>query len=444
MGRRQQRKSGRGASEPSEDGFWAAAGGFSEQLAEQHASKIVALWELGGDAAALRPARSTSTETEPAAWSADVGSENAATQSPVETAREAGRPDTEAPEEPPSRAEEPRAELDGTAAAAARIPGPASTAAALGPEPQREPSPVETAPVVQAAPGGSPAEAPPAPRAPSAAELDEPSIIVSAALLADAKASGRPKARVAPERRATAEPATPSRSRGRGIVVGAIAAVVLLGGALAVGSMLGGGEDPGASLASRSPRVGAPPADEGPADTGSLALVPPSAAPTVEPQPEIERGEEPPEPAPSPPTEARPSTPVASAPPEPEPGPRPTSARLQVQTVPASAQLTIDGRPVPSPFDGELPFGAHRVEATAEGHRPASRTVRLRGAEAITLTLTPLPPPAPPRERPAAPAREPSIASGVRPALPTSIPRERRAAPRPGARGAGFVTDNPY
>src|SRR5690606_36560751 len=94
------------------------------------------------------------------------------------------------------------------------------------------------------------------------------------------------------------------------------------------------------------------------------------------------------------------AAPAAPAPPEAPPPPPPTTARLRVRTVPPTAALTVDGRRVANPYEAELPLGARvRIEAEAEGHRDASRTLRLTGLEEITLTLAPRP------ERPAPVAR---------------------------------------
>lgn len=60
--------------EADESSFWSAAGGFDDAIAEEHASKIVALWELGGEFEALKPARGHEASDD-ASWSAGTTDE---------------------------------------------------------------------------------------------------------------------------------------------------------------------------------------------------------------------------------------------------------------------------------------------------------------------------------------------------------------------------------
>ena len=102
---------------------------------------------------------------------------------------------------------------------------------------------------------------------------------------------------------------------------------------------------------------------------------------------------------------------------------------LSVRTEPPDAELTIDGRPAPNPFDGELARDeAHRVEASLAGYVSDSATVMLDRSRRLVLTLQAKPPQkvASPRRRTAPRTR----AKARRPAKPT--PEDP------------FVSNNPY
>lgn len=68
-----------------------------------------------------------------------------------------------------------------------------------------------------------------------------------------------------------------------------------------------------------------------------------------------------------------------------------------VNTVPAEAQLLVDGAPPALNENGQivLPLGEHTFDASLEGYRSEHREVRVRGGESleVTLTLDLLPPP---------------------------------------------------
>jgi hypothetical protein len=92
---------------------------------------------------------------------------------------------------------------------------------------------------------------------------------------------------------------------------------------------------------------------------------------------------------------------------------------LQVRAVPDAAQLWLDGQRMSNPFDTRLPLGSkHKLEAKQEGYEASSQTIRIESDARLTITLRrETPPPAP--------------HMNVKP-LPDA------------ARGAGFVTSNPY
>ena len=60
-----------------DEGFWSAAGDLDEAVAEEHASKIFALWELGGEFEKMKPAED-GTEEDGGAWAADAPATDAA------------------------------------------------------------------------------------------------------------------------------------------------------------------------------------------------------------------------------------------------------------------------------------------------------------------------------------------------------------------------------
>jgi hypothetical protein len=103
---------------------------------------------------------------------------------------------------------------------------------------------------------------------------------------------------------------------------------------------------------------------------------------------------------------------------------------VHIETTPAGATLTIDGKPAAgvSPLDVDLPPGAHSISATAEGRGAADRTVTVAFASKQDVTVelplvvpppvvaaVPVPAPPPPPPPPAPPPPE------VRSKLPAII-----------------------
>ncbi|MET0390614.1 MAG: hypothetical protein ABW321_31875, partial [Polyangiales bacterium] len=110
------------------------------------------------------------------------------------------------------------------------------------------------------------------------------------------------------------------------------------------------------------------------------------------------------------------------APPRPRaeaPAPAAPAPLLAVRALPEGARLWLDGQSMANPFDVRLPRGSkHKIEARSEGYEASAQTVRIESDAKLTITLRRvLPPPAPHVE--------------VKP-LGSQ------------ARGAGFVTTNPY
>jgi hypothetical protein len=144
------------------------------------------------------------------------------------------------------------------------------------------------------------------------------------------------------------------------------------------------------------------------------------------------------------------ASPIAAAPPQPPVGvvanaapasekPRaPVTVHMQIAARPSRARMTLDGSPIPNPFEADvIKGGKHRLQAHADGHRSADITVNFDRNRDLTLKLDPIATPTarPKKARRARPATQPA-ASTPRPGKPAA-----EAAP---ARGAGFVSESPY
>ncbi len=100
------------------------------------------------------------------------------------------------------------------------------------------------------------------------------------------------------------------------------------------------------------------------------------------------------------------ASPPVAAPPVAAP-PAPETIVLSVSVTPSTAQIAIDGHPMPSnPFVGHFPKSSatHRIRATAPGHLSKERLVSFYDNVMIDLSLTqqPQPPPQPPARAAAA------------------------------------------
>jgi serine/threonine protein kinase len=220
------------------------------------------------------------------------------------------------------------------------------------------PGPSAQPATLPAGPAGAPASSPDRPRAaPSPPSPVEPTALPSAGPTAQGFA--RTAAAVAPLdsttlRSATAEIATPPRTPApgpasrRGLLFGGAAALT----AAALGILL---------FLRLSSNPASPPA---PAARAQEQHPTPAAVPVQVP-------------AVSPPA-VTPPTSVATA-----------AVRISLRTVPATAELTIDGATLKNPFSGELERTTMRrlVMARAPGYRPASQWVVFDHDQALTLTL---------------------------------------------------------
>jgi hypothetical protein len=196
----------------------------------------------------------------------------------------------------------------------------------------------------------------------------------------------------------------------------------------------------GVSSSSRTPTPTTPTAASAPA-APSAAPEPPApsqaaATPALPAQPEPAAAPQPAAPAT---TVATPQpAPAAAVPAKLEPAP----LRLRVTTEPRRATLLLDGAPAANPLDLRLPPGTHTLEARAEGHEAATRSVALDRDERISLALArSAPPPPPPRVVVTRAEPRPIAKPAHRMSAAATAPRSPK--PKTG-KGAGFVADSPY
>jgi serine/threonine protein kinase len=85
-------------------------------------------------------------------------------------------------------------------------------------------------------------------------------------------------------------------------------------------------------------------------------------------------------------TDVAPPPTVAAPPPATTPVP---TVRLQITTVPSSAELLFDGSPIPNPFDGDVPSSSehHTILARAEGYAPETRVMPMEFPMRVTIEL---------------------------------------------------------
>jgi len=72
-----------------------------------------------------------------------------------------------------------------------------------------------------------------------------------------------------------------------------------------------------------------------------------------------------------------------------------TAAKVRIVALPASATISIDGKPVATgTYEGDVPEGEHKLEVTALGHLPFSRQMKAVGGQTLSqdVTLTVEPP----------------------------------------------------
>ena len=125
------------------------------------------------------------------------------------------------------------------------------------------------------------------------------------------------------------------------------------------------------------------------------------------------------------------------------PAPTPAGSsmvRVQISTIPPDAELTLDGKPITNPFDGQLARGDGRsnLRATRVGFEPSERSLVLSTEQRVFIQLTPETPSPeaphsaapPPPNRPQATATKPA-ATAVAIESESPPPAPEPAAPRP-------------
>lgn len=342
------------------------------------------------------------------------------------------RASTRALELPPRAAEAPAAEPERLEVAQAPRPEPTGLTARLAdPNEPAQVAPQAEAPTQEAAPGSEgaatgaesePATAEP-PQAAATAENTATPVPAAAPAAVDAPAAAAAPAAAPAATAADAKPAAPTEPKPAAAPPSA---------------------EPKPVAAADSKPAAAPTTEPKPAAAPTAALKP-AAAPAAELKPAAATTEPKPAAATAPvakPVASAPSPTPAQAPAKPAAEPqRPAAAAtpasalaaapaapkapdpvrpplLMVRAVPEAAQLWLDGQRMTNPFDTRLPLGSkHKIEAKQEGYETSSQTIRIESDARLTITLR--------RENP---APEPNI----------------KTQPPDGARGAGFVTSNPY
>lgn len=267
---------------------------------------------------------------------------------------------------------------------------------------------------------------------------------------AQAQAQARaPSAAASPRRRAYSSeaelPALPVAKSNRVLLFGAIGLVGVVG-VLVLSLSLSGRSShaatPSRDIGRATPE---PTTDPAPSTDPAAALAEPVAVPAPTPAAPVPAVPTPapvavaptpvpttaPVPVPVPaPVAAVVAPPVVAPVPVPVAPPPPPMVRVRLRAAPSSAQVSLDGARVSNPYDTRLAQGGtHRVDVTADGFTPVTRTVSFGRDVNETIEL----------------ARAPVAAAPT----PRAQPRRPRPRPRPAARprtprGAGFVTDNPY
>lgn len=63
------------------------------------------------------------------------------------------------------------------------------------------------------------------------------------------------------------------------------------------------------------------------------------------------------------------------------------SGHVSIDTRPVNAAIRLDGQPVASPLDSDVPPGLHTIEVSAQGHAPVARTLDIDAGTRISTTL---------------------------------------------------------
>jgi hypothetical protein len=183
-----------------------------------------------------------------------------------------------------------------------------------------------------------------------------------------------------------------------------------------------------------SPQTPPPQAMPAPAPVEPAPPPPPTVVPVAPPTAAAE-------PAPAPPSEPSVQARVE------KPARGPVLVHVRVTTSPDDAQLSLDGSPVPNPFDTSMPQGGkHRVVAHADGYHSDTLTLSFDRDQTVAIRLDKLKP-TKPRRAPTPTSKPAVVATHTRRPVP---PPRRIAAPAPSTsrgpttKGAGFVTESPY
>jgi len=116
----------------------------------------------------------------------------------------------------------------------------------------------------------------------------------------------------------------------------------------------------------------------------------------------------------------------------------PATVHIQILARPKHARLTLDGSPIPNPFEADVVKGGkHRVQAHADGHRSNDLTISFDRDRDLELKLDAIGAAGRPKK-----ARNRTRASAQQ-ANPAPKPAKAAAETAP-ARGAGFVSESPY
>jgi hypothetical protein len=120
----------------------------------------------------------------------------------------------------------------------------------------------------------------------------------------------------------------------------------------------------------------------------------------------------------------------------------PQKVRIRVKTIPATAELTLDGSSVPNPFDQLLPKnGEHLFVAEASGYLKKYRRVAFDRNKELSMQLAPIK-----RKSRASRGTATKTASRRKSAKKASrrTSKPRRAASRAKSSRKSFISENPY
>ncbi|MBA3391439.1 MAG: serine/threonine protein kinase [Deltaproteobacteria bacterium] len=165
--------------------------------------------------------------------------------------------------------------------------------------------------------------------------------------------------------------------------------------------------------------------DDKPAEVGVAASAPPAEIMTPPPAPV--------------PTPAPAAAPAPSAAPTPTPTP-PAAAevamqRIRIATVPADAVVMMDDKVIANPFDERVAKSdvAHRIEVTAPGYKPESRTLTFDTNQVLVVTLHKEPAAAKVSTKPTTRPAPTPVKPVAKPSTPVVVTPPATSAPAPAA-----------